>query len=146
MLLIPPNCGNPCLKYQDDIYNTMAIFWGGNYHCANIFRDTHSTRVHIYLWREIACVTWHKMQIIVVVQSLSPIQLFVTPWIAACQASLSFAVSRSLPKFTTIESVMLYNYFIFNFSLLLLSSIFPSIRVFPNESSHQVAKVLELQL
>ena len=133
MLLIPPNCGNPCLKYQDDIYNTMAIVWGGNYHCANIFHGTHSTRVHIHLWREIACVTWHKMQIIVVVQSLSPIQPFVTPWIAACQASLSFAVSRGLPKFTTIESVMLYNYFIFNFSLLLLSSIFPSIKVFSIE-------------
>ena len=52
-----------------------------------------------------------------------------TPWIAACQASLSFTISQSLLKFMSIELVMLYNHLIFCHPLLLLPSIFPSIRV-----------------
>ena len=56
------------------------------------------------------------------------------PWTAACQASLSITNSQSLPKLMSIESVMLYNHLIFCHPLLLLPSIFPSIRVFSNES------------
>ena len=56
-----------------------------------------------------------------------------TPWTAACQASLSITNSQSLPKFMSIESVMPSNHLILCCPLLLLPSIFPSIRVFSNE-------------
>ena len=69
----------------------------------------------------------------VAVQSLSCVWVFVTLWTAACQASLSFTVSQSLLKLMSIESVMLSNHLILCCPLLLLPSIFPSIRVFSNE-------------
>ena len=69
------------------------------------------------------------------VQSLSSVQLFVTPWTAAHQASLSITNSQSLPKLMSIESVMPSNHLILCRPLLLLPSIFPSIRVFSNESA-----------
>ena len=68
------------------------------------------------------------------VQSLSHVQLFATPWTAAHQASLSITNSRSLLKLMPIESVMPSNRLILCHPLLLLPSISPSIRVFPNES------------
>ena len=68
------------------------------------------------------------------VQSLRLIPLFVTPWTAVCQASLSITSSRSLLKFMSIESVMPSNHFIFCHPLLLLPSIFSSIKVFSKES------------
>ena len=67
------------------------------------------------------------------VQSLSCVWLFETPWTAACQASLSITNSWSLLKFISIELVMPSNYLILCCLLLLLPSIFPSIRVFSNE-------------
>ena len=69
------------------------------------------------------------------VQLLSRVRLFATPWTAACQASLSITNSRSLPKPMSIESVMPPNHLILCRPLLLLPSIFPSIRVFSNESA-----------
>ena len=69
-----------------------------------------------------------------VVQSLSRVQLFATPWTAACQALLSSTLSQSLLRFMSIESVILSNHLILCCPLLLLLSIFPSIRVFSNES------------
>ena len=71
---------------------------------------------------------------ILVVQSLSHVRLFATPWTVACQASLSFTISQSLVKLMPIELVMPSNYHILCCPLLLLPSIFPSIRVFSNES------------
>ena len=68
------------------------------------------------------------------VQSLSRVQLFVTPWTAARQASPSITNSRSLLKLMFIESVMPSNCLILCRPLLLPPSIFPSIRVFSNES------------
>ena len=68
------------------------------------------------------------------VQSLSCVRLFVTPWTVAHQASLSITNSRSLLKLLSIESVMPSNHLILSHLLLLLPSIFPSIRVFSNES------------
>ena len=65
---------------------------------------------------------------------LSHVQLFATPWTAARQASLSFTISQSVLKLMSIESVMSFNHRILCRPLLLLPSIFPSIRVFPNES------------
>ena len=58
-----------------------------------------------------------------------------TPWTAAHQASLAITISRSLPKFMSIESVMPSNHLILCHPLLLLPSIFPSVRVFSNESA-----------
>ena len=69
-----------------------------------------------------------------VVQSLSCVQHFVTPWTAVGQASLSFPISQSILKLKSIESVMLSNDLILCRPLLLLPSIFPSSGVFPNES------------
>ena len=69
------------------------------------------------------------------VQSLSPVQIFVTPWTAARQASLSITNSRSLLKLMFIEPVMPSNHLILCRPLLLPPSIFPSIRVFSNELS-----------
>ena len=68
------------------------------------------------------------------VQLLSCVQLFVTPWTAAHQAALSITKSQSLFKLMSIESVMPSNHLILCRPLLLLSSIFPSIRVFSSES------------
>ena len=68
-------------------------------------------------------------------QSLSPIRLFATPWTAACQASLSITNSLSSPKAISIEPVMPSSHLILCCPLLLLSSIFPSIRVFSNKSA-----------
>ena len=71
----------------------------------------------------------------VVVQPLSCVRLLVTPWTAACQAPLSFTVSQSLLRFMSIESVVLSNCLILCCPLLLLPSIFPSVRVFSIESA-----------
>ena len=71
---------------------------------------------------------------VVVVQSPSCASLFATPWTAACQASLPLTISRSLSKFMSTESVMPSNNLILCHPLLLLPSIFPSIRVFFSES------------
>ena len=67
----------------------------------------------------------------VVVQSLSRVRLFTTPWAEACQASLFIMNSQSLLKLMSIKSVMPSNHLILCCPLLLLPSIFPSIRVFP---------------
>ena len=75
---------------------------------------------------------------IVVVWSLSLIQLFAMLWTAAHQTSLSFTISWSLPKFMSIELVMLSKNLIFCHSLLFLPSIFPSIRVSSNESALRI--------
>ena len=85
-------------------------------------------------------LTWGNE--VVVVWPPNRVQLFATPWTAA---SLSLTISQSLPKFMSTELVMPSNHLILCHLLLLLPSIFPSIRVFSKES-HQVAKVLELQL
>ena len=71
----------------------------------------------------------------VVVQSLSYVQLFANPWTTARQASLSFTISRSLFKLVCIESLMPSNHLILCRPLLFLPSIFPSVRIFTNESA-----------
>ena len=74
-------------------------------------------------------------QVIFVVHSLSCVQLFATPWTAARQASMSFTISWSLLKLVSTESVMPFNHLVLCCPLLLLPSIFPSIRVLSNESA-----------
>ena len=75
----------------------------------------------------------HSQLLLVVVQSLSHGQLFVTPWNAGPQASLPFVISQSLLKLMLSESMIPSNHLILCHSLLLLPSIFPSIRVFSTE-------------
>ena len=89
-------------------------------------------------WQPINCfnriiLLWHQLPI-VIVQSFSRVQLFGTPWTVARQASLSFTISWSLLKLMSIKSVIPSNHLILCHPLLLLPSIFPSIRVFSNES------------
>ena len=104
----------------------LLLFWGG------IFQDYHCNQI---------CITApekrhsDEIQLFSSVQSLSCVQLFVTPWIAACQASLSITNSCSSPKLMSIESVMPSRHLILCHPLLLLSLIPPSIRVFSNEST-----------
>ena len=71
----------------------------------------------------------------IVIQSLSSVQFFVTPWTAANQTSLSFTISHSLLKLMPIISMMPSSHLILCHPILLLPSIFPSIRVFSNEST-----------
>ena len=78
-------------------------------------------------------IFWLSPRNIFAVHSLSHVQLFATPWTAARQASLSFTISQSLLRLMSIELVILSNHLVLCCPLLLLS-IFPSIRVFSNES------------
>ena len=79
----------------------------------------------------VAVSAWDRLSS---VWSLSQVWLFVTPWTTACQASLSITSARSLLKLMSIKSVMPSNHLILCRPLLLLPSIFPSIRVFSNKS------------
>ena len=98
--------------------------------------------LEMWCWRRLLRVPWTAKRSVHTfhpaipngsVQLLSRVQLFATPWTAARQASLSITNSQSLPKHLSIESVMLSNHLILCCPLLLLPSIFPTIRVFPNE-------------
>ena len=84
------------------------------------------------------CTQWTQVVLKFVVQSLNWVQLFDTSWTAVHQASLSFTISRSLLKLISIESVMPSNHPVLCCHLLLLPSIFPSIRFFSNESALRV--------
>ena len=92
---------------------------------------------HLADWDELSgillCVKF--ISLIFFVQSLGCVRLFATPWTAACQTSLSFTISQSLLKLTSIKLVMPSNHLILCHPLLLLPSIFPSIRVFSSESA-----------
>ena len=97
----------------------------------------------LYTWEGVANVTKLKIlrlryypgQSVSSVQLLNRVRLFATPWITACQASLSITNSRSLLKLMSIELVMPSNHLILGHPLLLLPPIPPSIRVFSNEST-----------
>ena len=121
--------------YSEDIISSLSSSLD---HCTQQF----STRAAH--WNHLGSFEKYCLLDLSSVQSLSHVQLFVTLWTAACQASLSVTNSWSLLKLMSIESVMPFNHLILCRPLLLLPSIFPSIRVFFNESvnSHQVAKVL----
>ena len=83
---------------------------------------------------ELTLLHYHSLARFSSVQSLSPVWLFATPWTAACQASLSITDSQNVLKLMSIASVMPSNHLILCCPLLLLPSIFPSIRVFFSES------------
>ena len=88
--------------------------------------------------KELREVTFSRVQFSSV-QLLSHVRLFATPWTTTCQASLSITNSRSPPKPISTESVMPSNHLILCRPLLLLPSIFPSIRVFSNESALHIS-------
>ena len=108
----------PILRFSDYIYIYICLCICV---CFNIYKQ------HTKL-----STTWYVQ---VIVQSLSHVSLFVNPGTAVYQASLSLTNSQSLFKFMSTESVMLSNHFILCFPLFLLPSLFPSIRVFSNESA-----------
>ena len=81
---------------------------------------------------------WYPVVVAVVVQLLSHAWPLVTPWTAACQISLSFTISQNLFKLMSLESVMASNHLILCHPLLLLLSVFPSIRVSSNESALRI--------
>ena len=96
-------------------------------------------------YQKVYCLWWDEVELTekshgaafwndFVVQSLSCVQVFATPWTTACQASLSFTNSQSFLKLMSIELVMLSNHLFLCCLLLFLPSFFPSIRVFSNES------------
>ena len=88
-----------------------------------------------WLWLQLGSKKGVHVTLAAVVKSLSRVLFFVTPWTAARQASLSFTISQSLLKLMSIESMMPSNHLILCRPLLFLPSIFPSIRVFSNEST-----------
>ena len=88
---------------------------------------------HQWLWRFLR-VSISPIRFFVIVQLLSRVQLFAIQWTAAPQADLSFTVSCSLLKLMSTELVMPFNHLILCCPLLLLPSLFPSIRVFSSES------------
>ena len=94
-----------------------------------MYRWNHTVFAFIWL---ISLITYHQLSS---VQSLSRVQLFVTPWITARQASLSITNSRNSLRLMSIESVMPSSHLILCHPLLLLPPIPPSIRVFFNEST-----------
>jgi len=96
----------------------------------------HKNRVCVEEEREVGVE--EKCYLFNSVQSLSHVQLFATPWMAAPQDSLSITNSRSLLKLMSIESMMPSNHLILCHPLLLLPSIFPTIRVFSNESALRI--------
>ena len=97
--------------------------------------QTPPKRLHRFIFPSAIWKFWelhiHITLTVRVVQSLSHVWLFVTPWTAAHQASLFFIISWNLPKFMSIASVVPSNHLIFWYPLLLLPSIIPSIRNFP---------------
>ena len=94
--------------------------------CKTMCKEYHSLKKYIYILID--------TRIFVVVQSIIHVRLFATPWSAASQVPLSSTISLSLRKLMFTELVMPSNHFVLCCPLLLLPSIFPSIRVFSNES------------
>ena len=100
------------------------------------------SEIHYYMsinfWKSPTIIDRTDFLLLFVVQSLSQVWFFATAWTVACQASLSFTNSESLLKLMSIENVIQSNHLILCRPLLLLPSIFPSIRVFSNVSALRI--------
>ena len=122
-------------QWLNNTFNTFFIIREGNWEefLSEFFWSP--TWIRAYLSPLIYSNTGQSKDQFSSVQLLSCVQLFVTPWIAACQASLSITNSQSSLKLTSIESVMPSSHLILCCPLLLLPSIPPSIRVFFNEAT-----------
>ena len=121
----------PCRMHRTWTGDLFHVWW---YTCFTVILSNHPTLIFP-----------HRVQIKGLCNPIrfssvqfSGVQLFATPWTAAHQASLSITNSQSLPKLTSIESVMPSNHLILCRPLLLLPSIFPSIMVFSNESALRI--------
>ena len=113
------------------IGNYLAVQWFG-FHASSIAEAWVCSLVWELRSWELSATQFSSVQL------FSRVWLFATPWTAACQASLSSSNSQSPPKPMSIESMMQSNHLILCRPLLLLSSIFPSIRVFSNESALRI--------
>ena len=133
--LLQPTPLEPVLrKWKSHRNRTWASQWGVAPACSNSTKPVCSQQklstVENYFLKNVT--PEHSVQL------LSHVWLFATPWIAARQACLSFTISWSLLKLMSIKSMMSSNHLILCHPLLLLSSIFPSIRVFSNESALRI--------
>ena len=99
---------------QSQMQLSLSLYW---LNCNHVFIRVLKSLIH-FVFQSVGCVC-----------------IFATPWTAACEAVLSFTISRSLLKFMYIESVMLSSHLLLCHPFLLLPSIFPSIRVFSSEST-----------
>ena len=131
---LPLGNWNPCCYscWLSTTWSKFRVEWGTHFVLQGIWWDRPLNN-WMFLEQMLRSLSLHLL-ISTSVQSLSRVQLFVTPWTAARQASLSITNSQSLFKLMSIESVMPSNHLILCCPLLLLPSIFPSIRVFSNES------------
>ena len=121
--------------------NIPMSFTGSKRKCLSFGRPGYRARARIGVMQFLALATKIKVRFSSVTQSC---QLFATPWTTAHQASLSISNSQSLLKLISIELVMQSNHLILCNSLLLLSSIIPSTRVFSNESAlHRASLIAE---
>ena len=121
------SCKYPKVKLLDHMVALVLVFWAASILFSMVAGP---------IYTPINSTWFHFLHVLnSSVQSLSRVWLFVTPWIAARQASLSITNSSSPPKPMSIESVMPSNHLIFCRPLLLLPPIPPSIRVFSNEST-----------
>ena len=119
-----------------------------NYRICVLLADVlprYASNLSIDKWIEDVYTHTHTQHSGILVQSPSYVRLFTTPWTATRQASLSLTISLSFPKFMSIASVMPSNHLLLCCPLLLMPSLFISIRAWRVICSHQVAKVLELQ-
>ena len=98
------------------------------------WRLTLSKTIKMILIRQL--MTSFKMTVRAVVRLLSRVQIFETPWTAACQASLSLIIYQNLSRLMSVESMMPYNDFILSCPFLLLPSIFFSIRIISQLALH----------
>ena len=119
-------------KYCHWVLETLPWWtsWDGQSYCWLSLAFLHTSDFGLFMWLAPRVDRSPQRQ---VVQSLSGVELFVTPWTAACQASLSFTISRRLLKLMSIESVIPSNHLFLCCPLLLLPSIFPNIRIFSNK-------------
>ena len=101
-------------------------------------QNGHTTQSNLQIWCDPYQIIYDILHRTRSVQLLTCVRLFVTPWTAAHKASLSITNSKSLPKLISTGSVIPYNHLILCCSLLLLPSIFPSIRVSSNESALRI--------
>ena len=117
-----------------NVSTTVVAAWEAPLLCL-CFWVTHTILSFNSLFGKLSYLLCSILRIVVaIVQSLTHVQPFVTPWNTACQAPLSFTISQSLLRFMSTELVMLSKHLIFCHPLLLLPSIFSNIRVFSNES------------
>ena len=128
------------------VFQSMNMLFQIRYYTCNFRSDKSSSfqsNILLLIWLtgiSIYTIIIHGLPVLTSVQfssvqSLSCVRFFATPWAAAHQASLSITKSRSLLKLMSIESVMPSNHLFLCRPLLLLPSIFPSIRIFSNESA-----------